>query len=127
MEEKALEVLERLVEDDEESVEAWYLGGWCLYLMGEKAKVVAEQSLAESDQRIDESRALGLSSRDWLSNALRLFDLIGYEDEKLREHALELVALLDGILGDKQDGDECEEWEDKEDEDRAEDYTMRKV
>jgi hypothetical protein len=33
MEEEALEVVERLVGEDDESIEAWYLGGWCLYLM----------------------------------------------------------------------------------------------
>ena len=36
MEEQALDVLERLVEEDDHSVEAWYLGGWCLNLLAAK-------------------------------------------------------------------------------------------
>jgi hypothetical protein len=34
----AIEVLERLVGEDDTSVEVWYLGGWGLYIMGEKQK-----------------------------------------------------------------------------------------
>ena len=36
--EEALNVLERLVNEDDQSVEAWYLGGWCLYLAAEMNK-----------------------------------------------------------------------------------------
>ena len=95
MEEKALQVLERLVLEDDQSVEAWYLGGWAHFLRAQKGADVKELS------------------REWLRNALRLYRLQEYEDERLMEHAKELVASLDVELGGPIE--EEEEWEDEED------------
>lgn len=100
MEGKAVPVLERLVTEDDESVEAWYLGGWCHYLQAEKG--------ADSKE----------TSREWLRNALRLFRQQEYEDDKLKEHAQELVANLDGELGGPVADDD--EWEDEDEGEDAE-------
>jgi hypothetical protein len=113
MEDTALDVVEVLVGEDDESVEAWYLGGWCLHLMASKTE-------ATNEEEKKEQHTLYLSSREWLRNCLKLYDLLEYEDERLGSHAKELVAELDKELGDaeiEEDGEE-EEWEDDdEDED----------
>ncbi|KAL8667392.1 MAG: hypothetical protein Q9202_000608 [Teloschistes flavicans] len=128
MEDDALEVLERLVEEDDTSVEAWYLGGWCQYLVMEKGKIASfsvVESATKNDLEGSASRAALISSRDWLSNSLRLFEQQDYEDERLREHALELVQGLDADLGDaieeeEEDGVDDDDWESEVDnEDQA--------
>lgn len=106
MEEVALEVVERLVGEDDESVEAWYLGGWCLWLMGNK------QGNAED---ADDRKSLLLSSREWLRNCLKLYDLLEYEDDRLRDHAVELVQGLDKELGDEEIEDDDDGWIDEGD------------
>ncbi|KAL8864439.1 MAG: hypothetical protein Q9174_007355, partial [Haloplaca sp. 1 TL-2023] len=50
MEEEAMEVLDRLIEEDDSSVETWYLGGWCQYLMIER-KVLASASTSSSNNK----------------------------------------------------------------------------
>lgn len=124
---EAMGVLERLVGEDDESVEAWYLGGWCLFLLGEKGKE-AEQGGSQGRDNAEEGPAewqlvMG-SSRVWLRNSLRLYDALEYEDDRLRDHALELVEGLDGQLGPLDEADGVNEdltegdsgWEDDENE-----------
>lgn len=128
MEDDALEVLERLVEEDDTSVEAWYLGGWCQYLATEKNQVASApvvDGAANNDLEESSSKAAMVSSRDWLRNSLRLYELQDYEDERLREHALELVQGLDAALGDaieeeEEDSAEDDDWESEvDDEDQV--------
>ena len=104
-EEEALDVVKRLVQEDDQSVEAWYLGGWCLYLIGEKRKKTAEDAVMhdetqeqEKEEEYYQSSLIG--SREWLKACLRLYRQVDYQDVKLREHAMELVAELDKALGD---------------------------
>ncbi|KAI1160524.1 TPR domain-containing protein [Nemania serpens] len=108
MEQEAIEVLERLVSEDDQSVEVWYLGGWGLYVMGEKQK----DNKAEEDWK-----ALWISSRVWLNQCLHLYKLQEYEDERLGEHAGELLAAIGKELGGKpagrdEDDDDDDDWED---------------
>lgn len=115
MEDEAIEVLERLVGENDGSVEAWYLGGWCLHLLAGKQKTKGEDKLATSLQR---------ASRDWLENCLKLYTAMEYEDERLKEHAGELLKELNDVLGPST-GEEEEDWEDDEadddDDDEADD------
>ncbi|KAI1423062.1 TPR domain-containing protein [Xylaria sp. FL1777] len=113
LEQDAIEVLERLVGEDDQSVEVWYLGGWSLYVMGEKQK----ESKAEEDWK-----ASWISSRVWLNQCLHLYKLQEYEDDRLGEHARELLAAIGKELGEapaeKEDDDdddaEDDGWEDEE-------------
>lgn len=113
MEMQALEVLERLVSEDDQSIEAWYLGGWCLYLLAQKWD-------AEDAPQTDPFAAQK-ASRQWLRQGLSLYETLQYEDERLRDHAMDLVKELDGMLPD--DGDETDEgseggeWESDDSED----------
>ncbi len=134
MEREAVGVVERLVGEDDGCVEAWYLGGWALYLLGTGTDhAVNGNSREEEDQEEEEEEEEDLStqsllaSREWLRQSLRLYELVEYEDERLREHAMELVEEVDGLIGsegeDEMDG-RGEEWkgfEDDEDEDEVED------
>ncbi|KAI0124672.1 TPR domain-containing protein [Xylariales sp. AK1849] len=117
MEQEAIEVLERLVGEDDHSVEVWYLGGWGLYVMGEKQK--AEKSGPE-----DEWKASWISSRVWLNQCQTLFAQQDYEDERLGEHSKELLAAISQELGDvhnEEDDDEGGDWEDEGSDDEDED------
>ncbi|KAI1265059.1 hypothetical protein F5Y18DRAFT_56219 [Xylariaceae sp. FL1019] len=108
-EQEAIEVLERLVSEDDQSVEVWYLGGWGLYIMGDKQK----EQTAEDDRK-----ASWISSRVWLNQCLHLYKLQDYEDERLGEHAKELLASIAKELGEatpgEADDDGDEGWEDDE-------------
>ncbi|KAF2762029.1 TPR domain-containing protein [Pseudovirgaria hyperparasitica] len=119
MKEEGFEVLDRLTTEDDCSVEAWYLGGWCLYLLGEEAKSTASSSTDKSDVS-----ALLTQSRRWLKRALKLYEALHYEDDRLRDHTVELVEELDKTLGLANDeDDEDDEWVDEPEVD-SEDETM---
>lgn len=138
MEREALEVLHRLVQEDDQSVEAWYLGGWCRHLLAERNQALTgtkdetamdvgngDSSLSTSEQHIGALR----SSRKWLKTSLKLYKELNYEDQRLFDHAQELVQSLDTVLGPEDEqaegGDEDEsEWEgihDEEDRDGDDD------
>lgn len=122
MEAEAMGVLEELVLCDDESVEGWYLGGWCALLMagrGEEKDTGDDSAMGEGKEEPrsdDERRALLITSRDWLRNSLRLYEMLEYEDERLRDHARELAGELDreiGEVGEDEEGD-GEGWEDED-------------
>ena len=120
MEPEALDVVERLVGEDDQCVEAWYLGGWCLWLMAANAADAVESG-NDPEQATESRKVLLMSSREWLRNCLKLYGLLDYEDERLKEHASELVQGLDQELGDAEIEDEDEEWIDESgDQDSAE-------
>ncbi|KIW06810.1 uncharacterized protein PV09_02490 [Verruconis gallopava] len=124
MENEAIEVLERLVREDDQSVEAWYLGGWCLHLLAKKEKAAPTQPAAADGA--DEEEELLRRSRAWLTESLKLYQAIQYEDERLRDHAMELVQGLNEILGEPNEDegeDDDDDWEDAED-DEDEDEEM---
>ena len=111
---EALMVLERLVSEDDQSVEAWYLGGWCLYLSAETAL---------KDKMEERSSSLR-SGRQWLRESLRLCKVLEYEDDRLQDHAAELVTDLDRELGQEADEESHEdglegEWEDDGDDEEG--------
>ncbi len=145
MEKEAVWVVERLVLEDDGCVEAWYLGGWCLYLLGVKQREKKEEQgegngvagvedvmegvngngNGNGEKGREEEQGGGdlytqfmVSSREWLQQSLKLYEMVEYEDERLKEHAMELVAELDGILeeegedeGDGGEDEEEEEWD----------------
>ncbi|EXJ85960.1 hypothetical protein A1O1_06329 [Capronia coronata CBS 617.96] len=102
---EAFEVLEGLIREDDQSVECWYLGGWCHVLMSQKPDVVPETQANNQE-----------TAKTWLDNCLRLYRVQQYEDERLRDHAVELVQQLNKILGVEDQMDDDEAWEDDEEE-----------
>ncbi|KAK0730592.1 hypothetical protein B0H67DRAFT_477801 [Lasiosphaeris hirsuta] len=110
MEESAIEVAQRLIREDDRSVEVWYLGGYGRYILGDKMK--QEGTDVESWQRV------WRSSRKWLAQCLRIFEVEEYEDDRLRDHAQELLVSIKSELGGAAEGDgDADEWEDTDDED----------
>jgi len=123
LEDEAIEVLDRLVAEDDQSIEAWYLGGWCLHLLAEKQDSIKTQ---ESGGVGEATRLLLQRSRNWLQQCLNLYALHEYEDERLREHASELVQSLNQVLGESEPTDEEDAAEDNawEELDGSEDEEM---
>ncbi|KAE8443063.1 hypothetical protein EG329_002386 [Mollisiaceae sp. DMI_Dod_QoI] len=113
MDVEAIEVLERLVGEDDSSVEIWYLGGWGLYIMGEKQRN-GEIKVGKGDG--ESWKVSWISSRQWLQHSQRLFEQQDYQDERLGEHAKELLKTLNTELGDSTDAEleDAGEWEDDE-------------
>lgn len=125
MEKEAMDVVERLVGDDDESVEAWYLGGWGQYISGEKAKEQISNG-AKPEGVEEEWKALWSSARRWLRQCLRLFEQQEYEDERLGDHAKELLASIDKEIGpapENDDDDDDDGWEDADDSNEDEEMT----
>ena len=115
---EAIEVLERLVGEDDSSVEVWYLGGWGLYILGEKQK---NGEVKGQDGDGESWRVSWISSRQWLDHSLRLFQQQDYEDERLGEHAKELLAKINAELGgvapaEEEDGDDSDDGSDEDEE-----------
>lgn len=128
LEDTAMDVLERLVLEDDQSVEAWYLGGWCQYLEAERIRTNLDSTkIAINTDDQPELELAQRTSRRWLNTALKLYDQIEYEDDRLREHALELVTSLNDILGPEEDDDQDQEEEWEGIEDPAEDEEMKDV
>ncbi|POR31315.1 TPR repeat-containing protein [Tolypocladium paradoxum] len=118
LEEDALKVLERLTTDDDQSVEAWYLGGWCLFMTGEKQRDAKAQE--QNGNPAEEWKSTWSTARKWLAQCLKLYAMLEYEDDRLGEHAVELFQSINKELGEMPEGEE-ENWEDSGDEDGGED------
>ena len=97
---EALAVLESMVKEDDQSIECWYLGGWAQVLMSQE-----KDSAGTGKQKLQEQAKL------WLDTCLRLYQAQAYEDDRLRDHALELKQGLKEALGMEDDDDV---WEDEE-------------
>ncbi|EGY18473.1 TPR domain-containing protein [Verticillium dahliae VdLs.17] len=131
MEEESIEVLEKLVGDDDESVEAWYLGGWGQYISGDKlkqdeaegTKSTTTTAAAAGADEDDDWRAVWRSARQWLTVCLKLYEQQEYEDEKLGEHARQLLEAITKELGPAAENEADEVWEDDSD-DEEEDQEM---
>lgn len=112
LESRAVEVCERLVLDDDTSVEAWYLGGLAQFTLGEKMK----NSTADKEQQgaADAWKKHWIRARQWLAQCQLLFEAQEYEDERLGEHAKELLATIATEAPDlpEEEEEEGEGWED---------------
>ena len=129
---RAMFVLERLVHEDDESVEAWYLGGWCQYLLSQNQELGEDTSGTKKIPSLAARRLAG--SRKWLQRSLKEFEKQEYEDDRLRSHAEELVQEVDKRIGpatvDPLNEDEDDEWEgigDDEDVEDGEDAVMSEL
>ncbi|KAJ7158752.1 hypothetical protein C8R46DRAFT_1290825 [Mycena filopes] len=102
----ALLVLHGIMASDDQDVEAWYLEGWCFFLMEGKLDDLTWQELATD-------------ARDCLATCEVLHTNEGHPDTPLLEHVKELVAKLDALgikpspLGED-DGEGQGDWEDVE-------------
>ena len=128
MEDNALSVLDRLVTDDDQSVEAWYLGGWCQYIQGEKLRDGGGKSANGNEGTSDNKwKSTWSSARRWLATSLKLYEVQEYEDERLGEHAIELFQSINSELGEppeQEDEESDDDNDDDEDKDSGSDEEM---
>ncbi|RYO92650.1 hypothetical protein DL766_007011 [Monosporascus sp. MC13-8B] len=130
LERDAIDVLERLVAEDDLSIETWYLGGWGLFVLGEKQREAerekeknggkkVEGATKEEEGEEEDWKTSWISSRVWLNQCLHLYKLQDYEDEPLGEHARELLGEIAKELGEAPVGEDDDEdgWEDAGDSD----------
>ncbi|KAG5634925.1 hypothetical protein H0H81_000315 [Sphagnurus paluster] len=107
----ALLVLHGVMSSDDQEVEAWYLEGWCFFMMSEQAQ--------ENGGTLDELtwQELAKDARDCLETCLVLHTNQEHPDTPLLEHVKELIAKLEalGIAPSSIDAGEGEQedgWED---------------
>ncbi|KAI9280432.1 hypothetical protein BY458DRAFT_500674 [Sporodiniella umbellata] len=85
--EQAFTVLEVLQKEKDEVVDLWYLYGWAYYCLGDE------------EERTEEERAtLWNDARDCLETAVKLFNLIGSDDEAMLEHSNELIQTINLVV-----------------------------
>lgn len=138
MEEDALEVVGGCVEGDDTCVEGWYLGGWGLYILGEKrqnggaATIERPEKKGEESEEKDDWTQCWRGSIHWLRTCLNLYEQLDYEDERLREHASELVFGIESEFREKgieldvdEDEAEGDEWTES-DKDEVDDHVAEK-
>ncbi|THV03250.1 TPR-like protein [Dendrothele bispora CBS 962.96] len=118
----ALLVLHGIMSSDDQEVEAWYLEGWCYFLMAEQAK--------ESRGKIDDMtwEELAKDARDRLETCQMLHINEQHPDKPLLEHVRELINKLEaaGIHASPADeeGSDEDEWVDEDSEDEDGDVEM---
>ncbi|KAL2137069.1 hypothetical protein VTI74DRAFT_9675 [Chaetomium olivicolor] len=104
MDAEAIEVAERLISEDDQSVEVLYLGGYARYVSGEKLKNKGQAADPEAWQ------GLWRSSRKWLTRCLKIFQQEEYEDERLGQHAQELLDSIKSEIGSPTEGEDEDAW-----------------
>ncbi|KAK2460336.1 hypothetical protein APHAL10511_007725 [Amanita phalloides] len=106
----ALLVLQGIMAADDQDVEAWYLEGWCFYIMSEQAQ--------ENGGKLDDLtwQELAQDGRDCLETCRVLHTMQEHPDKPLLAHAEELVSKLEarGIIPSPAEEEEGGEWEDEE-------------
>ncbi|KAH9481382.1 putative assembly chaperone of rpl4 [Psilocybe cubensis] len=114
----ALLVLHGIMSSDDQDVEAWYLEGWCFYLMAEQAQ--------ENGGKLEDLtwQELGRDSRDCLETCQVLHRNQEHPDKPLLEHVQELIAKLDELGITASPVDEGEEGEDGEGEWESDDGSV---
>ncbi|KAG6842349.1 hypothetical protein C0991_010639 [Blastosporella zonata] len=120
----ALLVLHGVMSTDDQEVEAWYLEGWCFFMMSEQAQ--------ESDGTLDELtwQELAKDSRDCLETCKVLHTNQEHPDTPLLDHVAELLGKLDalGIAPspiDAEDDEGEDGWEDQDGSDSDGDVEMQ--
>ncbi|KAG0742369.1 hypothetical protein G6F57_005762 [Rhizopus arrhizus] len=85
--EHAFTVLENLQKENDEVVDLWYLYGWTYYCLG------------DDEERTQEERiTLWGDARDCLETAVKLFQMIGSDDEAMFEHSKELLQIINQVV-----------------------------
>lgn len=105
----ALEVLQGVIATDDESVDAWYLEGWCFFLMAEQAR--------ESGADIEGLGWMDLAkdARDCLEMCQMLHASEGNPDVPMLAHVKELIDKLQALgVEPSEEGPEDDDdgWED---------------
>lgn len=102
--EMAVEAVEELQRVDERLPDLWYLGGWCLFLAGEREKEKGSEGWREG----------WTAARSWLVKCCKVYREEGWEDEGIWEHAQELLKRIKvEVKGEEPEEGESEAEEDE--------------
>lgn len=115
----ALLVLHGVMSTDDQEVEAWYLEGWCFFLMSEQAK--------ESGGTLDDLgwEELAKDARDCLETCQVLHVNQQHPDIPLLDHVKELITKLDALgITTSISTDSIDELEDIDDSDENDDAML---
>ncbi|EMD31322.1 hypothetical protein CERSUDRAFT_119884 [Gelatoporia subvermispora B] len=118
----ALLVLQGIMASDDQEVEAWYLEGWCFFLMAEEAR--------EKEEPLDGLtwQELAKDARDCLETCHMLHVSQEHPDTPLLDHVKELIEKLEALgvhlSPPGEDGEDGEGWESVEGSDEDEDVEM---
>ncbi|KAF3199631.1 hypothetical protein TWF679_001250 [Orbilia oligospora] len=131
MYEEAMDVLEGLQQEDDQMVDLWYIGGWCLFLIGSKLKDSQGKLQVANGEDVEDWRDTLAAAREWLWNCEKLYKAFEWEDEGIKDHASELLANIAKEIGDakpedreEEEGDDEEgdaEWEDDDEDEEMKD------
>ena len=128
---------------DDQEVEAWYLEGWCFYLMAEQAKeqnkmiedLTWEELARDARECLENCRVVsGSANVIPINNKLNVPSLLlqlhvnqQHSDQKLLEHTSELISQLNAIgIKPLPEGEgEGDDWEDISDEGEDSDVEMK--
>ncbi|OLL24647.1 putative assembly chaperone of rpl4 [Neolecta irregularis DAH-3] len=97
----ALEMLSNLQKEDDEIVDLWYLYGWCFF--------ISVKECVDEEER----KATLQDARECLEICESVYKRLEWDDEGIREHVVELLAIINGEIPEKEDESECG-WEDLE-------------
>ncbi len=109
LDEEAISVLQTLADEDEEMVDLWYLYGWACYLRAKspESDVKIDGNGTKDDRRrsnvvsAEESRTWMVESRAHLRRCEALYKRLEWDDEGIRDHANELLALINDHIGEE--------------------------
>ncbi|EIN04898.1 TPR-like protein [Punctularia strigosozonata HHB-11173 SS5] len=108
----ALLVLQGVMAVDDQEVEAWYLEGWCFFLMAEQSKTSGEPIEGLTWEE------LAKDAYDCLQTCKTLHTNQDHPDRPLLEHAEELMHTLDGFgITPSPADEEDDEWEEADSDD----------
>ena len=142
----ALIILQGIMASDDQDVEAWYLEGWCFYLMGQQKKegrsLDGAEDLSWEDLHRDARDCLEtcktvssviLYAFSFISlnmnRTTKLHESLDHPDDQILSHTKELIQELEanGITpspeGEEPDGVDEDDWDDVDD-DEGEDVNM---
>ncbi|KAI8384107.1 hypothetical protein BD560DRAFT_443945 [Blakeslea trispora] len=85
--EHAFTVLENLQKENDEVVDLWYLYGWTYYCLGDDEERTQEEKIG-----------LWADARDCLETSVKLYSMLGSDDDAMFEHAKELIASINEVV-----------------------------
>jgi hypothetical protein len=126
----ALVVLQGIISADDEEVEAWYLDGWCYFLMAEQSRedggsfddMTSQELAQEACNRLERCKLVRTDCRSFVLTLMHFLVQLHvhqrHPDMPLLEHTKELIAKLES-MGCKpapldEVNDDADDWEEVE-------------
>ncbi|KAI8636580.1 hypothetical protein BD408DRAFT_425910 [Parasitella parasitica] len=99
--EHAFTVLESLQKENDEVVDLWYLYGWSYYCLGD-----------DEERTQEEKKALWAEARDCFQTAVKVYTIVGSDDDAMIDHSKELIHNINQVVPESVEEPEEEEIDD---------------